>query len=103
MLSLTALPTHCTKCGKSSNWEGTSSGAEGDMLDELLHKVKCEEYVINQIIMDHDTSANAMVCTHFPSIHITYCSNHSAKSLHYELSKIKSLSCKCKKVRHVNA
>ena len=89
--------THRTKRGKGSNWEGTSSGAEGDMLDELLRKVKSEEYVINQIIMDHDTSANAIVCTHFPDIHITYCSNHSAKSFHYELSKIKSLSCKCKK------
>ena len=87
--------THRTKRGKGSNWEGTSSGAEGDMLDELLRKVKSEEYVINQIIMDHDTSANAIVCTHFPDIHITYCSNHSAKSFHYELSKIKSLSCKC--------
>ena len=67
------------------------------MLDELLRKVKSEGYTVRQIIMDHDTSANAMVCTHFPDIHITYCSNHSAKSFHYELSKIKSLSCKCKK------
>ena len=83
--------THRTKRGKGSNWEGTSSGAEGDMLDELLRKVKSEEYV------DHDTSANAIVCTPFPDIHITYCSNHSAKSVHYELSKIKSLSYKCKK------
>lgn len=50
--------THRTKRGKGSNWEGTSSAAEEDMLDELLCKVKSEEYVINQIIMDHDTSAN---------------------------------------------
>lgn len=89
--------THRTKRGRGSNWEGTSSGAEGDMLDELLRKVKSEGYTVGQIIMDHDTSANAIVCTHFPDIHITYCSNHSAKSFHYELSKIKSLSCKCKK------
>ena len=89
--------THRTKRGKGSNWEGTSSGADGDMLDELLRKVKSEGYTVGQIIMDHDTSANAIVCTHFPDIHITYCSNHSAKSFHYELSKIKSLSCKCKK------
>ena len=54
--------------GKGSNWEGISSGEEGDMLDELLRKVKSEEYVINQIIMDHDTSVNAIVCTHFPDI-----------------------------------
>ena len=89
--------THRTKRGKGSNWEGTSSGAEGDMLDELLRKVKSQGYTVGQIVMDHDTSANAIVCTHFPDIHITYCSNHSAKSFHYELSKIKSLSCKCKK------
>ena len=89
--------THRTKRGKGSNWEGTSSGAEGDMLDELLRKVKSQGYTVGQIIMDHDTSANAIVCTHFPDIHITYYSNHSAKSFHYELSKIKSLSCKCKK------
>ena len=38
--------THRTKRGKGSNWEGTSSGAEGDMLDELLHKVKSKEYNI---------------------------------------------------------
>ena len=31
--------THHTKRGKGSNWEGTSSGAEGDMLDELLRKL----------------------------------------------------------------
>ena len=89
--------THRTKRGKGSNWEGTSSGAEGDMLDELLRKVKSQGYIVGQIVMDHDTSANAIVCTHFPDIHITYCSNHSAKTFHYELSKIKSLSCKCKK------
>ena len=79
--------THRTKRGKGSNWEGTSSGAEGDMLDELLRKVKSQGYTVGQIVMDHDTSANAIVCTHFPDIHITYCSNHSAKSFHYELSK----------------
>ena len=64
--------THRTKRGKGSNWEGTSSGAEGDMLDELLRKVKSEGYTVGQIIMDHNTSANAIVCTHFPDIHITY-------------------------------
>ena len=28
--------THCTKHGKDSNWQGTSSGAESDMLSEIL-------------------------------------------------------------------
>ena len=56
--------THRTKRGKGSNWEGTSSGAEGDMLDELLRKVKSEGYTVGQIIMDHDTSANAIRSLH---------------------------------------
>ena len=56
------------------------------MLDELLRKVKSQGYTVGQIVMNHDTSANAIVCTHFPDIHITYCNNHSAKSFRYELS-----------------
>ena len=87
---------HRTKRGKDSNWQGTSSGAEGDMLSEILGKVKDKGYSINQLVMDHDTSASAIVCSHFPDVHITYCGNHTAKSFHYELGKIKSLKCKCK-------
>ena len=87
---------HRTKRGKDSNWQGTSSGAEGDMLNEILGKVKDKGFCINQLVMDHDTSANAIVCSHFPDVYITYCGNHTAKSFHYELSKIKSLKCKCK-------
>ena len=66
------------------------------MLSEILGKVKEQGFSINQLVMDHDTSANAIVCSHFPDVHITYCGNHTAKSFHYELSKIKSLKCKCK-------
>ena len=46
--------------------------------------------------MDHDTSANAIVCSHFPDIGIAYCGNHTAKSFHYDFCKIKALKCKCK-------
>ena len=42
--------THHTKRGKGSNWEGTSSGAEGDMLDELLCKVKSEGYTVSPLV-----------------------------------------------------
>ena len=45
---------HRTKCGKGSNWAGTSSGAKGDMLDELLRKVKSQGYIVGQIVMDHE-------------------------------------------------
>ena len=31
---------HWTKQGVGHNWEGTSAGAEGDMLDELLARAK---------------------------------------------------------------
>lgn len=47
--------THCTIHGKDSNWQGTSSGAEGDMLSEFLGKVKNKNFCINQLVMDHDT------------------------------------------------
>ena len=67
------------------------------MLDELLSNVKSNGYNLDQIVMNHDTASNTIVCSHFPDIHITYCSNHSAKSFYYELNKIKSLSYKCKK------
>ena len=87
---------HRTKRGKDSNWQGTSSGAEGDMLSEILRKVKEQDFCINQLVMDHDTSANAIVCSYFPDVHITYCGNHTAKSFHYELGKLKALKCKCK-------
>ena len=36
--------TNHIKCGKGSNWEGTSSGVEEDMLDELLHNIKSKRY-----------------------------------------------------------
>ena len=87
---------HRTKRGKDSNWQGTSSGAEGDMLSEILRIVKEQDFCINQLVMDHDTSANAIVCSHFPDVYITYCGNHTAKSFHYELGKLKALKCKCK-------
>ena len=74
--------THRTKRGKNSNWLGTSAGAEGDMLNDLLGKVKAAKFCMSQIVMDHDTSANAIVCSHFPDIDIAYCGNHTAKSFY---------------------
>ena len=32
--------SHRTKQGTRANWQGTSSGAEGDMLMKILHDVK---------------------------------------------------------------
>ena len=88
---------HRTKRGAGANWVGTSSGTEGDMLKEILADVKSKGFTMDQIVIDHDTSANAIVCGEFPAIHITYCGNHTAKSFHRDLSKIKSTQCNCKK------
>jgi len=72
----------------------TSSGAEGDMLREILDDVKAKRFIIKQIIMDHNTSGANIACTSFPEVRITYCGNHTAKSFHNDLTKIKSVKCK---------
>ena len=48
------------------------------MLDELLRKVKSQGYTVGQIVMDNDTSANAIVCTLTYTIHTvaTILQNH---------------------------
>ena len=35
----------------------------------------------SEIVIDHDTLANAIVCSEFPDIHITYCGNHTARGV----------------------
>ena len=45
-------------------------------------------------IMDHDTSGANIACSVFPEVRITYCGNHTAKSFHRDLVKIKSVRCK---------
>ena len=73
---------HRTKRGPGHNWEGTSGGAEGDMLDEILGKVKAAGFDVKEIVTDKDSSMNAIYCRHFPEGTITYCSNHCSKTLH---------------------
>ena len=85
--------THRTKKGPGHNWEGTSGGAEGDMFDEVMGKVKDAGFNITEIITDKDSSTNAIFCRHFPEGTITYCSNHCAKTLHKDLEKIKRNKC----------
>ena len=83
--------THRTK---QSNWVGTSSGAEGDMLCTMLDDVKDSGLQITQLVMDHDTSSSNIACTVFPEIQITYCVNHSAKTFHRDLINLKAIPCK---------
>ena len=85
---------HRTKKGPGANWEGTSSGAEGDMLRTILEDVMAKNFNVSKIIMDHDTSAGNIACSVFPEIRIQYCGNHSAKTFHRDLVKIKSILCK---------
>ena len=87
---------HRTKKGPGANWQGTSGGAEGDMLRTILEEVKAKGFEVNQIIMDHDTSGGNIACSVFPEVRITYCGNHTAKSFHHDLMKIKSVRCKVK-------
>lgn len=84
---------HRTKRGDGHNWEGTSNGAESDMLDSILRKVANVDFVLSEIITDKDSSVNEIYTRHFPEGTITHCSNHSAKTMFKDLQKIKSIKC----------
>ena len=73
--------------GHHSNNSSTTVRAS-DMLSGLLTKAKSEEFVISQLVMDHDTSSSNIACEHFPKITITYCGNYTAKTFHNDLIKI---------------
>ena len=57
---------HRTKRGPGHNWSGTLAGAEANMLDELLGKVRQDGLVVQEMVSDKDTSVNATFCRHFP-------------------------------------
>ncbi len=84
---------HRTKRGDGHNWEGTSCGAESDMLDDILTEVKETGFTISEMVTDKDSSVNSIYCQHFPEGTITYCSNHCAKTLHKELQHVKQAKC----------
>ncbi len=84
---------HRTKRGDGHNWEGTSCGAESDMLDDILTEVKETGFTISKMVTDKDLSVNSIYCQHFPEGTITYCSNHCAKTLHKELQQVKQAKC----------
>ncbi len=58
--------THQTKTGPGHNWEGTSGGTEGDMLEEVLSTVSAANFVVKELIADKDSTTNAIFCKHFP-------------------------------------
>ena len=63
------------------------------MLNSILEKVVKEEFNLSEIVTDKDSTMNSIYTTHFPEGVITYCSNHSAKTLYKDLSRIKQLKC----------
>jgi len=64
------------------------------MLGKILTEVKNKKFKVSQIIMDHDTCAANIVTGVFPEARITYCGNHTAKTFHRDLEKIKAIQCK---------
>ena len=46
--------THRTKRGPGHNWHGTSGGAESDMLEEVLGKVRKDGFVLQEMIADKE-------------------------------------------------
>ena len=63
------------------------------MYDEILSEVKSSGFNITEMVTDKDSSMNGIYCRHFPEGTITYCSNHSAKTMHKDLHKVKQLKC----------
>ena len=64
------------------------------MLRAILEDVKAEGFKVAQIIMDHDTSGGNIACNAFHEVQITYCGNHTVKTFHQDLTKIKLIPCK---------
>lgn len=87
---------HRTKRGKKHNWDGTSGGAEGDMLDHTLREVKESGFKVSEIVTDKDSSVKSIYLQYFPEGRVTYCSNHCAKTLHRDLQRIKQAKCQVK-------
>ena len=84
---------HRTKRGLGHNLEGTTGAAEADMFQEILSEVRRSGFVIKEIVTDKDSSMNAIYCQHFPEGTVTYCSNHSAKTFHKDLSQVRQTKC----------
>lgn len=84
---------HRTKGGQGANWEGTSGGAEGDMLSEMLGDL-LGTFGISKCTMDNDSSCQEILLAKSPETEIIICGNHRAKSFHADLQKVKNTPCK---------
>ena len=85
---------HRTKRGQDANWEGTSDGAEGNMLDEILADlIENERMTIKKAIIDKDASCHEIILTRSPETEIVFFGNHTAKTFHTELERVKKTPC----------
>ena len=89
---------HRTKKGPGANWQGTSGGAEGDMLRTILEEMKGKGFEVTQIIMDHDTSGGNIACSIFSrgKNHLLWQSHCQKFSPRSDENKISSLQGKTK-------
>ena len=77
---------HRTKRGQVFHWEGTSDGAEGNMLDEILADlIENECMTIKKAIIDKDASCQEIILTISPETEIVFYGNHTAKTFHTDL------------------
>ena len=85
---------HRTKRGQDANWEGTSDGAEGNMLDEILADlIENERMTIKKALIDKDASCHEIILTRSPETEIVFFGNHTAKTFHTELERVKKTPC----------
>ena len=83
-----------TKRGQGANWEGTSGRAEGNMLDEILKDlIGKEKMTISKAVLDKDAACHKVLLSRSPETDIVYCSNHTAKTFHADLEKVKKTPC----------
>ena len=61
LTKLSGFPTEQREELVLTRYVGTSSGIEGDMLKQVLADIKSKRFTVDQIVIDHDTSANAIV------------------------------------------
>ena len=86
--------SHRTKQGKKANWQGTSGGAEGDMMRELVKDLLDNNFKITKAVLDKDASCQDMLLTLSPETEIIFCSNHVSKTFHLDLEKVKKVPCR---------
>ena len=85
---------HRTKRGQGTNWEGTSGRAEGNMLNEILADlIGKDKMMIAKAVLDKDAACHEVLLSRSPETDIVYCGNHTAKTFHADLEKVKKTPC----------